>query len=273
MSCASPLIPCSSLFPYLSLHLSFPLWHVSSRSCVETLRTPIHLLLFRHVSFMWISDCHMFCILPHFSHISAKSAYCMFFHINWHFLTAILILFVFLLPISIRFRYLDHLVANRMAPSMCVDPCGTRWGSWFQAVLYRISVAYLAFMRSAYFLIKMPHETDMPDYCYETSSGSGGLIVSVTGCSAVVKMRRSNSWSESYEDFAAADENVSEPAESSSSRNQQDRPVQGCNGAGDGVPAFFSTGGTRLPLSPLFWSDIRAKVSPLLQLVTYWNAV
>ena len=31
---------------------------------------------------------------------------------------------VFLLPISIRFRYLDHLVANRMAPSMCLDPCG-----------------------------------------------------------------------------------------------------------------------------------------------------
>ena len=31
---------------------------------------------------------------------------------------AILILVVFLLPISIRFRYLDHLIANRMAPSM-----------------------------------------------------------------------------------------------------------------------------------------------------------
>ena len=34
------------------------------------------------------------------------------------FSTAILIFFVFLLPLSIRFRYLDHLVANRMAPSM-----------------------------------------------------------------------------------------------------------------------------------------------------------
>ena len=32
---------------------------------------------------------------------------------------AILKLFVFLLPISIMFRYLDHLVANKMAPSMC----------------------------------------------------------------------------------------------------------------------------------------------------------
>ena len=36
--------------------------------------------------------------------------------------TAILILFVILLPISNRFRYLDHLVANSMAPSMCPDP-------------------------------------------------------------------------------------------------------------------------------------------------------
>ena len=109
----------------------------------------------------------------------------------------------------------------------------------------------------------MPHETDMPDYCYETCSGSGGLIVSVTGCSAVVKMRRSNSWSESYEDFAAADENVSEPAESSSSRNQQDRPVQGCSGAGtrgDGVPAFFSTGGTRLPLPHFFGLTVVQKL-------------
>ena len=41
------------------------------------------------------------------------------------FSAAILILFVFLLPISIRFCYLNHLVANRMAPSMCPDPCGT----------------------------------------------------------------------------------------------------------------------------------------------------
>ena len=41
------------------------------------------------------------------------------------FLTAILT-FVFLLPISIRFCYLDHLVAKRMVPSMCLDPCETR---------------------------------------------------------------------------------------------------------------------------------------------------
>ena len=43
------------------------------------------------------------------------------------------------LPISIMFCHLDHLVANRMAPSMCPNHCGTRWGSWFQAILYHIS--------------------------------------------------------------------------------------------------------------------------------------
>jgi len=50
----------------------------------------------------------------------------------------------------------------------------------------------------------------------------------------------------------------------------------GCSEAGtrgDGVPPLFSTGGTRPPLPPIFWTEIRAKVSPLLQLVTYWNAV
>jgi len=48
--------------------------------------------------------------------------------------------------------------------------------------------------------------------------------------------------------------------------------VVGGNAGGDGVPHFFSTGG-RPPLSPLFWTEIRAKVSPLLQLVSYWDAV
>jgi len=37
------------------------------------------------------------------------------------FSTAILTLFVFLLHISIRFHYLDHPVANRMAPSVWLD--------------------------------------------------------------------------------------------------------------------------------------------------------
>jgi len=66
--------------------------------------------------------------LPHILLIAAFLAYfskVRKLHIFLHklaFSTAILILFVFLLPIYIRFRYLDHLVANRMAPSMCLDP-------------------------------------------------------------------------------------------------------------------------------------------------------
>jgi len=49
------------------------------------------------------------------------------------------------------------------------------------------------------------------------------------------------------------------------------RTHQGVVGRGrrrDGVPPLFSTGGC-VPHSPLFWTEIRAKVSPLLQLVTY----
>jgi len=87
--------------------------------------------------------------LPHFSHISAKCAYRTFFPHKLSFLVAILIFFVFILPNSIRFRYLDHLVANRMAQSTCPDPCGTRWGSSFQAFLYHIS-AYICLMFGLY---------------------------------------------------------------------------------------------------------------------------
>jgi len=59
-----------------------------------------------------------FDLFPHFSHISAKCAYRVFFLHKLAFSMAILILVVFLLPISIGFRYLDHLIVNRMAPSM-----------------------------------------------------------------------------------------------------------------------------------------------------------
>jgi len=95
--------------------------------------------------------------ISHFSHISVECAYRIFFPHKLAFSTSVFILFLFLLPISIRFRYLDHLVANRMevASSMCLNPCGTRWGSWFQAVLRHISAyvrrIYFVFMRSAYF--------------------------------------------------------------------------------------------------------------------------
>ena len=61
-------------------------------------------------------------------------------------------------------RYLDHLVANRMAPCMCLDPCGTRSGSWFQPILYHISATYfLVYAVRIFFFIKMSHKTDMPN--------------------------------------------------------------------------------------------------------------
>ena len=92
----------------------------------------IHLsFLVRHISFMRICNCRIFRLLLHFSHISAKWAYRIFFPHKLAFLTANLIFFVFQLYISTTFRYLSHLVANRMAPSMCLDPCGTRCSGWF----------------------------------------------------------------------------------------------------------------------------------------------
>jgi len=51
--------------------------------------------------------------------------------------------------------------------------------------------------------------------------------------------------------------------------------VQRCSGAGtrgEGVPHFFRQGDAS-PIPSPFWTEIRAKVSPFLQLVTYWNAV
>ena len=68
--------------------------------------------------------------LPHISLIAAfftrSSKMTCIIHIFPHklaFSTSILILFVFLLPVSIRFRYLNHLATDRMAPSMCPVPC------------------------------------------------------------------------------------------------------------------------------------------------------
>jgi len=46
---------------------------------------------------------------------------------------------------------------------------------------------------------------------------------------------------------------------------------QGFSGAetrGDGAPTFFDRGDAS-PTPALFWTEIHAKVSPLLQLVTY----
>ena len=60
-------------------------------------------------------------------------------------------------------RFVRVLAANRMTPSICPDPCRTRWGSWFQAILYHIS-AYFRRIFGVYTIrifLKMPHKTDM----------------------------------------------------------------------------------------------------------------
>ena len=93
----------------------------------------------KHVSFTRIYNCRIF-------HIFQQSALNGYFTHKLAFSTAIL--WLFLAPVSMRFRFLDHLVANRMAPSVCPGPRGTRWGSWFPAILCHISMA-------------MPHRTDM----------------------------------------------------------------------------------------------------------------
>ena len=59
--------------------------------------------------------------------------------------------------------------------TMCTDTCGTRWGRWFQAISYHISI-YFRHIFGIYaihiFLIKMPHKTDMPNKFYYNNDGN-----------------------------------------------------------------------------------------------------
>jgi len=51
-------------------------------------------------------------------------------------------------------RFVRVLAANRMTPSICPDPCRTRWVVGFKqfcTISPHISAAYLVFTRSAYF--------------------------------------------------------------------------------------------------------------------------
>ena len=63
--------------------------------------------------------CDISLIAALFAYFSKVHMSRIFFRTNWHFRRQCQLLFVLLLPISIRFRYLDHLFANRMAPSVC----------------------------------------------------------------------------------------------------------------------------------------------------------
>jgi hypothetical protein len=49
-------------------------------------------------------------------------------------------------------RYLDYLVSCNMKPLMCPDPCGTRWGSWFYALMYHCQHVHLY---SSFFATKL----------------------------------------------------------------------------------------------------------------------
>jgi len=52
----------------------------------------------------------------------------------------------------------------RTALSVCPDSCGTRWGSWFQAILCHISAHFrhLFGVYAVRIFFKMPHKTDVP---------------------------------------------------------------------------------------------------------------
>ena len=85
--------------------------------------------------------------LPHISLIAAYFSEVRISHIIPHKLAFSTACFNIICVSVTYFCYvslprLDHLVANRMAPSKCPDPCGTRWGSWFQAILYDISAYF-----------------------------------------------------------------------------------------------------------------------------------
>jgi len=77
----------------------------------------------------YFTYCCIFCIFQQSAH---KLAFSM----------AILILFVFLLPVSIRFCYLDHPVANNGTIHVS-EPLWNKRGSWFQVILYHISAYFM----------------------------------------------------------------------------------------------------------------------------------
>jgi len=107
----------------------------------------------RRVSFMRLRHIlHTAAFFAYFSKVRVS-------HIFPHklaFSTAVIIFFVFplLVLISIRFRYLDRLVANRMPTSMCPNPVerdGVVGFKQFCAIFQHISTVYVVFIRSAYF--------------------------------------------------------------------------------------------------------------------------
>ena len=114
------------------------------------------------VSFMWICDCS---ILPHFLHVSAKCAYCTF---SPHFLTAILILFVFPLPVCVRFRYLDLWLQQNVT----IHVSGPLWNEtgWLvssnSVPYFHVFPLHVWCLCGPHIFFKMPHRTDIPSYYF-----------------------------------------------------------------------------------------------------------
>ena len=111
-------------------------------------------VLYKYAIEAYIAYCHIF---AYFSKVCTS-------HIFPHklaFSTALLMLFVFLLPISIRFPYLDHLVASRMAPSQSRPLRNDRVVGFKQ--FCTIFLSHIWCLCGPHIFLKMPHKTDMPN--------------------------------------------------------------------------------------------------------------
>jgi len=114
---------------------------LSVTPCTYTKYSSVRVLT-RHVSFMRICNCHIFRIMPHFSHnISAKCVHRIFFPHKLAFSTAILILIVFLLPISVEWA---GVVGFKQ---FCI-----------------IFLPHIWCLCGPHIFLKMPHKTVMPNY-------------------------------------------------------------------------------------------------------------
>jgi len=106
--------------------------------------------------------CRIFSTFQRSAHIAKFSQH------KLAFSTTILISSAFLLPILL----LGFVTSTIWLPTEWHHPCvwtpvhGTRWGSWFQAILYHLP-AYFRCVFGIYairiFLVKMSHKTDTPN--------------------------------------------------------------------------------------------------------------
>ena len=130
------IVNCMKLARYISIYIYSGLLHRSFPRLPTTtyrrIRQTISFSCARSAIWLGMSVLRENAFAAYFAccrifHIFQQSAHIAFFPHKLAFSTAILILFVSILPVSIRFRYLNHLVANGMAPSMCPEYSGPLW--------------------------------------------------------------------------------------------------------------------------------------------------